>query len=70
MVNWFLFNRGVCIDWVARDEESIGGRGDIVEMDNAKIGKNKKEYFLGAFCLMINPSSVLPLLFVRNDEEH
>jgi len=41
VVDWSSFCREVCIYWADKKSQKIGGQGVIVEIDKAKIGKQK-----------------------------
>ncbi|KII60702.1 hypothetical protein RF11_14880 [Thelohanellus kitauei] len=41
VVNWFSFCRTVCLDWCGDNSETIGGENRVVEIDKAKIVKQK-----------------------------
>ncbi|CAL1675648.1 unnamed protein product [Lasius platythorax] len=41
IVNWSGFCRELCIQWMKSHSEMIGGEGQIVEIDEAKMGKRK-----------------------------
>lgn len=40
-VDWGNFIREVCSDWTIRNSQQIGGKGIIVEIDEAKFGRRK-----------------------------
>lgn len=40
-VDWASFCREVCILWIDKNSEQLGGENVIVEIDEAKIGKRK-----------------------------
>ncbi|XP_066152494.1 uncharacterized protein [Euwallacea fornicatus] len=41
VVKWSSYCRELCIQWVLKNSEKIGGVGKIVEIDEAKFGKRK-----------------------------
>ncbi|XP_011867709.1 PREDICTED: uncharacterized protein LOC105561931 [Vollenhovia emeryi] len=41
IIDWFSFCREVCVFWVDKHSEKLGGPGHTVEIDEAKIGKRK-----------------------------
>ena len=41
VVDWSSFCREVCVYWVERGSQMLGGQGVIVEIDEAKLGKRK-----------------------------
>ncbi|XP_025264891.1 uncharacterized protein LOC112638075 [Camponotus floridanus] len=41
IVDWSSFCREVCVMWLEAQQNPIGGKGIVVEIDEAKIGKRK-----------------------------
>jgi len=41
VVDWSLFCREICVYWLEKCSEVLGGPGVVVEIDEAKFGKRK-----------------------------